>query len=79
VSDFAKPFRMALPSFVQHLRVLEGCGLVRSRKSGRVRIYPLAPGRMRLAEDWLVQHRSLWKRRLDPLDEYLATIKGRRS
>jgi len=37
VSELAQPFDMALPSFLQHLRVLEGCGIVRSRKSGRVR------------------------------------------
>src|SRR5918996_4312447 len=48
VSELAAPFDMALPSFVQHLRVLEGCGLVRSRKTGRVRTYRLAPQRLRL-------------------------------
>src|SRR5690554_3763003 len=52
VSELAAPFDMALPSFVQHLRVLEGCGLVQSTKAGRVRTYRLAPKRLRLAEDW---------------------------
>src|SRR5919106_4764947 len=52
VSELAAPFDMALPSFVQHLRVLEGCGLVRSRKTGRVRTYRLAPQRFRLAGGW---------------------------
>ncbi|TIL77073.1 MAG: winged helix-turn-helix transcriptional regulator, partial [Mesorhizobium sp.] len=37
VSELAEPFDMALPSFVEHLKVLEGCGLVRSEKAGRVR------------------------------------------
>ena len=39
VSELARPFKMALPSFAQHLGVLEDCGLVRSRKQGRVRTY----------------------------------------
>ena len=43
VSELARPFKMALPSFVQHLGVLEDCGLVRSKKQGRVRTYTLAP------------------------------------
>ena len=43
VSELAQPFDMALPSFTQHLNVLEGCGLVRSEKTGRVRTYQLAP------------------------------------
>ena len=43
VSELAEPFSMALPSFTQHLRVLEAGGLVDSRKSGRVRTYRLRP------------------------------------
>ena len=78
VSDLAEPFDMALPSFVQHLQVLERCGLVRSNKRGRVRTYQLVPGQMRLAEDWLAQQRSLWERRLDQLDDYLTEIKENR-
>jgi DNA-binding transcriptional ArsR family regulator len=75
VSELAEPFAMALPSFVQHLRVLEDCGLVFSRKTGRVRSYQLAPKRLKTAEDWLTRQRTLWERRLDQLDSYLATLK----
>lgn len=78
VSDLAAPFDMALPSFVEHLRVLEGSGLVRSRKTSRVRTYHLAPKRLRLAEDWLVRQRALWERRLDQLDDYLIQLKEKR-
>jgi len=78
VTVLAKPFDMALPSFVQHLRVLEGCGLVRSTKTGRVRTFRIAPRRMKLAEDWMVRQRSLWERRLDQLDGYLKTMKEKR-
>lgn len=78
VSELAAPFDMALPSFVQHLRVLEGCGLVRSRKRGRVRTYRLAPERLGLAEDWLARQRALWERRLDQLDDYLIDLKEKR-
>ncbi|WP_299399813.1 helix-turn-helix transcriptional regulator, partial [Pelagibius sp.] len=37
VTELAEPFDMALPSFLQHLKVLEESGLVRSKKVGRVR------------------------------------------
>ena len=79
VSELAQPFDMALPSFVQHLRVLEGCGLVRSRKRGRVRTYRLAPERLRIAENWLARQRALWERRLDQLDDYLIDLKEKRT
>jgi DNA-binding transcriptional ArsR family regulator len=75
VSDLAAPFNMSLPSFLQHLDVLENCGLVKSRKAGRVRTYRLTPQPLRVAEGWLEKQRSLWNRRLDQLDTYLTDIK----
>ena len=75
VSELAAPFDMALPSFVQHLSILEASRLVRSKKSGRVRIYQLVPQRLKVAEDWLARQRSLWERRLDQLDLYLNELK----
>jgi len=62
MTELAKPFRMALPSFSQHLGVLESCGLVRSRKVGRVRTYRLAPDPLRKAGHWMTQQRSQWER-----------------
>jgi DNA-binding transcriptional ArsR family regulator len=78
-SDLAARYKMALPSFVEHMKVLEGCGLVRSRKTGRVRTYQLAPEKLRLAEDWLGKQRRFWEQRLDQLDEYLLTMKQEES
>ena len=75
VSELAEPFNMSLPSFLQHLDVLENCGLVKSRKAGRVRTYRLTPQPLRVAEGWLEKQRSLWNRRLDQLDTYLTDIK----
>jgi DNA-binding transcriptional ArsR family regulator len=75
VSELAAPFDMALPSFLQHLRILEDSGLVRSNKTGRVRTYKLAPKRLKAAEDWLSRQRSLWERRLDQLDTYLLELR----
>jgi DNA-binding transcriptional ArsR family regulator len=74
VSELAEPFDMALPSFVQHLQVLELTGLVRSHKEGRVRTYRLVPGRLKLAEDWLSRQRALWERRLDQFDAYVTDL-----
>lgn len=75
VSELARPFNIALPSFTQHLDVLERCGLVRSRKVGRVRTYRLVPQPLRAAERWITQQRAVWERRLDQLDDYLLKLK----
>ena len=78
VSELARPFDMALPSFVQHLDVLEECGLVRSRKEGRVRTYQLIPQPLKAAERWMADQRALWERRLDQLDAYLKEVKEKK-
>jgi DNA-binding transcriptional ArsR family regulator len=74
VSELAAPFAMALPSFLQHLKVLEDSGLVRSRKIGRVRTFRIVPRRMQSAERWLARERGMWQRRLDQLDQFLETL-----
>ena len=79
VSELAAPYDMALPSFVEHLKVLENQGLVRSRKVGRVRTYQLNSDRLKLAEDWLSRQRTMWERRLDRLDNYLLNLKEENS
>jgi DNA-binding transcriptional ArsR family regulator len=78
VSQLAEPFSMSLPSFLQHLDVLEDCGLVKSRKAGRVRTYRLTPQPLRAAEGWLDKQRSLWNRRLDQLDIYVTELKEKK-
>lgn len=75
VSELARGFDMALPSFTQHLKLLEEAGLVRSEKKGRVRTYRLQPRRLQAAEGWLARQRRLWERRLDQLDAYLLQLK----
>ncbi|CCV12284.1 Regulatory protein ArsR (fragment) [Mesorhizobium sp. STM 4661] len=75
VGELAQLFDMALPSFIEHLRVLEGCGLVRSQKTGRVRTYQLAPEPLKLAENWLAEQRTPWERRLDQFDAYVMKLR----
>jgi len=70
-SELAEPFQMALPSFLQHLRVLEDAGLVTSTKEGRTRTYRLSPAGLESAQGWLADQRRLWERRLDQLDAFL--------
>ena len=74
VSELAAPFDMQLPSFVQHLSVLEQSRLVKSKKRGRVRTYEMAPERLRVAEDWLAARRRLWEARLDRFDQYVKQL-----
>jgi DNA-binding transcriptional ArsR family regulator len=77
VSELAKPFDMALPSFTQHLNVLSDCGLVYSEKTGRIRTYHIDPVALTGAEQWIEKQRAIWETRLNQLDTYLNTMKDR--
>jgi len=79
VSELAAPFDMKLPSFVQHLTVLEQSRLVKSKKHGRVRTYEIVPERLKVAEDWLTARRELWEARLDQFDQYVKRLKEKES
>ncbi|MGA7417372.1 MAG: metalloregulator ArsR/SmtB family transcription factor [Acidimicrobiales bacterium] len=72
VKELAQPLTMSLPAVMQHLGVLEACGLVGSEKVGRVRTCHVLPEGLRAAEDWLSTQRTAWEHRLDRLGELLA-------
>jgi DNA-binding transcriptional ArsR family regulator len=72
VSELAAPFDMSLPAIVQHLRVLEASGLVRTAKEGRVRTCRIEAKTLRLAERWINERRAAWEERLDRLGAFLA-------
>lgn len=72
VSELAEPFDMALPSFMQHLKVLEDAGVVTSEKHGRVRTVSLRPGALDVLHVWLAQQRTPAERQADRLGVHLA-------
>lgn len=75
VSQLAKPFDMALPSFTQHLGVLEDAGLIASEQQGRTRVCSLNLVALRMAENWLAAHRREAEERLDRLEAHLKQEK----
>ena len=79
VSALAAPFEMALPSFMKHLAVLERSGLIRSRKTGRVRTCTLHPRALTQAEHWLVRQRALWEARSDRMTAFADDLHHRES
>lgn len=71
VGVLAQPFDMALPSFAQHLKVLEQSGLISSEKRGRSRWCRLMRSRFEEAADWMETERRQWGERFDRLETYL--------
>jgi DNA-binding transcriptional ArsR family regulator len=72
VSELGRPLAMSLAAVLQHVQILEGSGLVQSRKLGRTRTCRLNEQTLRSAERWISERRTLVERRLDRLGQYLA-------
>jgi DNA-binding transcriptional ArsR family regulator len=68
ISELAKPFDMALPSFMKHIRSLEESGWIQTRKKGRVRTCAIEKKAFTVADVWLSEQRALWEARFDRLD-----------
>jgi DNA-binding transcriptional ArsR family regulator len=73
ISELAKPFDMALPSFMKHIRFLEESGWIRTRKRGRVRTCTIEKKSLAAAEAWLSAQRALWEGRTARLEHFVTT------
>jgi DNA-binding transcriptional ArsR family regulator len=71
VSQLAEPLAMSLAAVVQHVKVLEACGVVKTEKVGRTRMCRIEPAAMTAAESWIADRRRAWEVRLDRLGDVL--------
>src|SRR5580704_15074318 len=65
VSELAEPLAMSLAAVVQHVQVLEACGVVKTEKVGRKRMCRIEGAAMTAAEEWIGERRRSWESRLD--------------
>ncbi len=72
VSELAEPLPMSLAAVVQHVHVLEACGVVKTEKVGRTRMCRIERGAMTAAERWITDRRRRWESRLDRLGDVLS-------
>jgi DNA-binding transcriptional ArsR family regulator len=72
VSHLATPLDITVTAVAQHLQVLEESGLVHTEKLGRVRACRIETAGFSALERWVRDHRSMWERRLDRLDDLLS-------
>ena len=73
ISELARPFDMALPSFMKHIHFLEESGWIRTRKPGRVRTCAIEKKPFAVVETWLSEQRALWEGRTDRLEQFVTT------
>src|SRR5262245_14883616 len=79
ISDLAAGFSMTLTGVKKHVRILEGSGLVESRKVGRVRRCRLGRRGLSTVAAWIERHRRMQEERLEHLARFLERTKGESS
>lgn len=72
VSNLAGPLGVTLTAVMQHLQILEECGLAHTEKMGRVRTCRIASAGLDALEQWVRAHRTQLERQLDRLADLLA-------
>lgn len=72
VGDLARSSPMTLPSFMKHIRALEGSGLIHTAKAGRVRTCTLDRERLAVVDGWLAEQRAIWEGRTDRLEQFVT-------
>lgn len=76
ITELAEPYGLGLPTFLKHIKVLEGSGIIVSEKVGRVRTCKLQQEKLDAAQKWFDEQRAVWASRYDQLDQLLNTLKG---
>lgn len=71
LSDLAAPLPMSLMAVQKHIRVLEECGLVTTRKLGRSRHVRLRRDGLRPMQEWLQRAEARWNAAFDRLEKAL--------
>ena len=74
VSELAEPFEMTQPAISQHLKVLEGAGLISQRVEGTKRPRRLEAAGIEAMDEWLVMLRKSLEKSYGRLDEVLAAM-----
>lgn len=74
VTRLGEPYGVTLAAVGKHVAVLEGAGLVRTRKVGRVRSCELSGEAYTEAAAWIDEQRRFWETRLDRVSGYLAGV-----
>jgi DNA-binding transcriptional ArsR family regulator len=78
VMELAEPFEMTQPAISQHLKVLEGAGLIQSRIDGTRRPRRLAKAGIDAMDEWLAMLRKALEANYDRLDQILANMEPKR-
>ncbi|PJZ45666.1 metalloregulator ArsR/SmtB family transcription factor [Leptospira brenneri] len=78
-TEISQNFQMSPPAISQHLKVLKDANVLLMKKDAQKRIYSLNQTGLKDMEDWILDIKNLWTKRLDKLDRYVLKLKMERT
>lgn len=73
LNGVAENFNVSRPAVSKHIKILTECGLITIRQQGRERYCEARLGQLKEVSDWTAQYREFWTRKLDALEDFLAS------
>ncbi|HEX3023692.1 MAG TPA: metalloregulator ArsR/SmtB family transcription factor [Chitinophagaceae bacterium] len=70
----AEKFDSSRQAVSKHIKILQECGLVKSKQNGREIYYQIEVKKLKEVTDWLAPFQQMWEERFDMLDNYLSKI-----
>ena len=73
LNSVAENFDVSRPAISKHIKILTECGLIIIKQQGRERYCEAQLHKLQQVSDWIEQYRVFWNKKLDALEDYLAT------
>lgn len=78
-TEISQNFKMSAPAVSQHLKILKDAKVLHMRKDAQKRLYSIDGKGIDEMEEWLVDIKNLWVKRLDNLEKYVLKMKKERN
>jgi DNA-binding transcriptional ArsR family regulator len=74
----AENFDMTRQAVSLHIKILQECGLIVIRQTGRDRYCSIQPKKLAEVADWIDPFRKLWEDRFSQVDDVLKKLKAKK-
>jgi DNA-binding transcriptional ArsR family regulator len=78
VNSIAEKFDVTRQAISLHIKILEDCGLIVVKKSGRDRLCEAQLDKLSEVSAWIDQYRKHWESKLDAMESYIEKLKKER-
>lgn len=75
LNTVADKFHISRPAISKHIKILTECGLIVMKQHGRERYCEARLQKLYEVSQWIEQYRVFWTKKLDALENFLATEK----